>query len=289
MNYKQDNWVDLLPYAEYAYNSKAHAAHGQSPIRVAFGLNPKGFDSVPDEHWLRKPPAVWDKDAAAPELRRQVSGHITQWHELWEAAKAALEYAQRSNAKWYNTKRSDRHFHEGELVLLRAKNITTSRPSKKFDARYLGPFTITKRIGKLAYRLDLPPSMARIHPVFNVSLLEPWTPPAPEKGFRPGPVAIPEDVLPGDRYEVEGILEHKDTASRGREYRVKWLGWSLEDSTWESADHLDHCDELLEDYLQNPRDVSRGTGGNRQDRRRGVNAPKPRGRPKKAAVEGRKG
>ena len=42
------------------------------------------------------------------------------------------------------------------------------------DARYLGPFTVTKKIGKLAYRLDLPPSMARIHPVFNIALLEPW-------------------------------------------------------------------------------------------------------------------
>jgi hypothetical protein len=58
--------------------------------------------------------------------------------------------------------------------LLRSKNITTSRPSKKMDVRYLGPFTVTKKIGKLAYRLDLPPSMARIHPVFNIALLEPW-------------------------------------------------------------------------------------------------------------------
>jgi hypothetical protein len=41
------------------------------------------------------------------------------------------------------------------------------------DARYLGLFTVTKKIGKLAYRLDLPPSMARIYPVFNIALLEP--------------------------------------------------------------------------------------------------------------------
>src|SRR6185436_9448782 len=113
------------------------------------------------------------------------------------AAKASLEHAQRSNAKWYNARRADRHFDEGESVLLRAKHITTSRPSKKFDARYLGPFTIAKRIGKLAYRLDLPPSMARVHPVFNVSLLEPWVQPPAEKGFRPGPVEIPQDALLG--------------------------------------------------------------------------------------------
>jgi hypothetical protein len=78
MNYHQDNWVDLLPYAEYAYNSKAYLAHGESPIKVAYGLDPKGFDGVLDEHWLRRPPEVWDRDAKAPELRRQVARQLTQ-------------------------------------------------------------------------------------------------------------------------------------------------------------------------------------------------------------------
>jgi transposase InsO family protein len=50
IGYKQDNWVELLPYAEYAYNSKTHSAHEQSLIRVAFGTNPKGFNRVPDKH-----------------------------------------------------------------------------------------------------------------------------------------------------------------------------------------------------------------------------------------------
>jgi hypothetical protein len=130
---------------------------------------------------------------------------------MWEAVKASLEHAQTQNEKWYNRKRESRYFVEGEQVLLRAKNITTWRPSKKFDARYLGLFLVSKRIGKLAYRLDLLPSMSRLHPVFNVSLLEPWHEPPPESNFRPSAIQIPEDIAIGDRYEVEGILEHKDT------------------------------------------------------------------------------
>jgi hypothetical protein len=109
----------------------------------------------------------------------------------------------------------------GELVLLQAKHVTTRRPSKKFDAQYLGPFTIVKRVGKLAYQLDLPPAMSRLHPVFNVSLLEPWHEPTPESEFRPSAIQIPDDIANGVRYEVEGILEHKDTQARGREYLVK--------------------------------------------------------------------
>jgi hypothetical protein len=122
-----------------------------------------------------------------------------------------LAHAQKSNEKWYNAKREDKHFAVGEQVLLRAKNIMTRRPSKKFDARYLGPFTISRKIGKLAYRLELPPSMAQLHPVFNVSLLEPWHPPPPEAGFQPGTIQIPGEIATSNRYEVKGILNHKHT------------------------------------------------------------------------------
>jgi hypothetical protein len=50
MGYRQDDWVGLLPYAEYAYNLKEHLAYRQLPITVAFRTNPKGFNGVPNEH-----------------------------------------------------------------------------------------------------------------------------------------------------------------------------------------------------------------------------------------------
>ncbi|KAH6844466.1 hypothetical protein B0T12DRAFT_359282, partial [Alternaria alternata] len=53
------------------------------------------------------------------------------------------------------------------------KNITTSQPSKKIDIRYLRLFTVTKKISKLAYRLNLPLLIAYIHLIFNIALLEP--------------------------------------------------------------------------------------------------------------------
>jgi hypothetical protein len=93
MGYQQDDWVGLLPYAEYAYNLKEHSAHGQSPIRVAFGTNPKGFDGVPNEYWLRKPPTSWAEGGLTPELRRQVSYRLTEWADMSSAAKSSLEKA----------------------------------------------------------------------------------------------------------------------------------------------------------------------------------------------------
>ncbi|KAF2182083.1 hypothetical protein K469DRAFT_691685 [Zopfia rhizophila CBS 207.26] len=126
-----------------------------------------------------------------------------------------------------------------------APSNVTYHPYKKLDALYLGPFRITEKISRLAYQLDLPTSMARIHPIFHISLLESWNDPPQEKNFRPGPIKHPK--VEGDQYEVEGILRHK-TAQGQLQYEVKWLGWPVEDSTWEPRHHLDNCDELLEDY-----------------------------------------
>ena len=42
----------------------------------------------------------------------------------------------------------------------------------KFTLRYIGPFHIIKRVGKVAYKLDLPKEMKAIHLIFHVSLLK---------------------------------------------------------------------------------------------------------------------
>jgi len=66
-------------------------------------------------------------------------------------------------------------FKVGDRVWLNPRNIRMNCPSRKLDVQRMGQFRIEEVVGEsqLAYRLQLLPQM-RIHPVFHVSLLEPY-------------------------------------------------------------------------------------------------------------------
>ena len=46
----------------------------------------------------------------------------------------------------------------------------------KLSPRFIGPFEVLERVGAAAYRLALPPSLSGVHEVFQVSMLQMYTP-----------------------------------------------------------------------------------------------------------------
>ena len=46
----------------------------------------------------------------------------------------------------------------------------------KLAPRYMGPFETLERVGIVAYRLALPPSLSCVHEMFHVSMLRKYTP-----------------------------------------------------------------------------------------------------------------
>jgi hypothetical protein len=80
----------------------------------------------------------------------------------------------------------------GDKIWLLHRNLKTNSPYNKLDLnRRLGSFSVVKQINDVAFRLKLPPSM-KIHPVFHVSLLEPYKESSIPGRFRvlPPPVEI---------------------------------------------------------------------------------------------------
>ena len=66
------------------------------------------------------------------------------------------------------------HMKKGEAAFLRLHHDYSipSAKSRKSSQQYVGPFRILERVGKQAYRLDIPPQW-RVYPVFSISQLKP--------------------------------------------------------------------------------------------------------------------
>jgi hypothetical protein len=103
----------------------------------------------------------------------------------------------------------------------------------KLDAQQIGPFEILEVQENDNYKLKLPPGW-RMHPIFNVSLLEPTK----RKANRT------EAFEPEEEWEVEEIL--KERMVNGKyEYLIKWKGYEPGESTWEPIENL-NCPEVMQ-------------------------------------------
>jgi len=77
--------------------------------------------------------------------------------KTWEEAKISIERTKETIKKQYDRKRKQsQELKKREQVWLEAKNIQSTRFSKKLDQKRYRPFTIIKEIGQEVYRLELP-------------------------------------------------------------------------------------------------------------------------------------
>lgn len=228
VNFKQNDWPYWLDLAEIAYNRSRHSLTQQSPYMLMHGYEPRFLeDDMPTEARL----PTGDSEDRLQKLKGIRQG----LQKLYLTAKEAQE-------NYYNKKHREQTFQIGDRVMLAAKNIRSLRPHRKLDAKYYGPFEILERIGRVAYKLQLPEAYS-IHPTFHVSLLEPYT-------VRPGEtVGSPPSLLVADRHEweVEEILDHK-FSRRTLLYLVKWKGYSVHDATWEPESNVANAPDLLQQY-----------------------------------------
>jgi len=225
----QDDWVELLPIAEFAYNNSIHSSIGMSPNQARYGINLETRQGVEVDTTRGEIPTATEHAERMTKLRERLEN---SWAE-----------SKKQQAKYFNQKHKPTQFNAGQRVLLSAQNIRTVRTSKKLNQRFLGPFEILKKIGSQAYRLKLPYKYKRLHDVFHVSLLAEYYP-------RPGETQdiVQPDLIDGvEEWEVESILNKRIQRNRVQ-YLVHWKGFPVSDDEWCGANQLQNAQELVREF-----------------------------------------
>jgi len=237
-NHKQNDWVSLLPMAEFAYNNSVTAGMGLSPFYANYGFNPNATNP------------------AAVNILNPASKVDAHWmHTVHDEARRGLKTAQERMRRYADPSRKEGPAYQvGDLVILNGRNIQMHCPSWKMDHKNHGPFQIEKLVSPLTTRLTLPRKW-KIHNVFHISLLEPYrtsehrAPPDPSKILREA-----DDIEQSEEYDVDEVL---GSTKRGCQvlYLVRWLDYPDRwDWTEEPFDNFSvgGLEKLREFHRKNP-------------------------------------
>jgi hypothetical protein len=237
--FQQDDWAELLPLAEHAYNTAVSETTKMSPFFANYGYQP-------ETQWVR--PAEPGSEANFTNPASELL--IARWKGIWELLQENIHEAQQRMAKWYNAKAQEQlKFKVGDKVMIDARHFKTKRPSKKLDHKKIGPVRIVKLIGKRAVRVELP-TMMKQHNVFNVTTLEHYRE-SQIPGRRQEPP--PPDEIEGEKFwVVEGIAKSRlNKRAKRVEYLVFWKGYAPEEATWEPWENLkgdDAVEALVKEF-----------------------------------------
>jgi hypothetical protein len=228
VNPVQNDWDEYLAAAEYAVNSAVSESTKASPFSLNYSHQVDGPIDV----------ILPSKVPAAEQFTNNMRQTIANIRTNLLAAQERQKY-------WADKKRRALSFDVGDMVMISTTNIKLKGLKgpghKKFLPKFIGPFPITKIIGKVAYRVQLPVNVT-VHNVFHVSLLKKHKPGEREQ---PPPPEISAD---GELlHEVERILIHRDRRYGKRirkEYLVKWEGYPPEHNSWEPEPYVKDCEQF---------------------------------------------
>lgn len=252
-SYEQTDWPRWIPLAQNVYNNSKHSVTRKTPMEVLMGFQGDLRIDV-------------QRDSASAQVNgdSRATGRVAAIQQEREELRVRLEKAKGSQAKHYNRGKIHKEFKVGEQVMLRSENIKSLRFNEKISDRYLGPFRVLDTWGSNAYKLKLTPRYRGLHPVFHVSMLEPYYT-AGRNIVTLDPVQVGEDI----EYVVERIMDER-IRGRARQYLVHWKGWALEEATWEPREHIEDA-QALDEYL-----LRKDTGNTPRELR-----SRKRGRPRK--------
>ena len=212
-------WSKVLHWAEYWYKTTFQGATQMTPFKALYGRDP--------------PPLLKWKDHGT--RVQEVDELIEERNQILEELKHQLEKAQERMKFPADKHRRELEFKEGDSVYLKLKpyrfKSLARKTNEKLSPRFYGPYNITEKIGKVAYRLQLPET-ARIHDVFHVSQLKKAL--KSSAIAQPLPLGLTEDMEL--QVQPEFVVAARSTSEGKKQLLVHWQGLPEHEDTWEDLE-----------------------------------------------------
>ena len=211
---------------EFAYNNSYQSSIGMAPFEALYGRK-------------CRTPVCWDEVGEmrliGPELVQITLDKI-------QIVRDRLKIAKDRQKSYADKLRRDLQFKVGDRVFLKVspwKGVLRFGRRGKLRPRYIGPYEIIARVGPVAYRLDLPLELSKVHNVFHVSMLRKYIP-YPSHVLRDQTVELKDNLTYKENLTYEEtpvqIVDRKEQVLRSKVIpfvKVLWKNHEREAATWE--------------------------------------------------------
>ncbi|XP_068336583.1 uncharacterized protein [Pyrus communis] len=171
-----DAWHKRLDLMEFAYINNFHSSISMALFEALYGRSCRISLC-----WSE----VGERVLVGPEIIEKTTQNI-------QVIKSNLKAAQDRQKSLADRHATDRVYKVGDWVFLKLspwRGVVRFGKKGKLSPGYIGPYMITERVGEVAYKLELPSELAKVHNVFHVSMLRHY-------------VANPSHVIPHQPLEI---------------------------------------------------------------------------------------
>jgi hypothetical protein len=209
------SWDKNLQWAEFSYNKSYQESLKMAPFKALYGQQCRT-----PLNWIEP----GEKAIFGPDIVVEAEATVRRIQENLKSMKLRQE-------SYANKRHRPLQFEVGDHVYLKVspiKGVKRFGVKWKLSPRYIGSFPILEKCGKVAYKLELPPSLAGVYDIFHISQLKKCLKATVDVGLPE--VAPLETDLTYPEHLIK-ILDQKSRVTRRKTtkfYKIQWSNHTVE-------------------------------------------------------------